>query len=69
VREGEEWKTWVEWASGKRTDSPATPLPKALTASTTSSHYSSAAQQNIKEVDKGRWKINKVTKLGFFPHN
>ena len=62
-------QTWVEWGSGKRTDSPATPLPKALTASTTSSHYSSASQQNIQEVDKGRWKINKVTKLGFFPLN
>ena len=60
-------QTWVEWAGGQRTDSPATPLPKALTASTTSNHYSSATQQNIKEVDKGRWKINKVTKLGFFP--
>ena len=28
-------KMWVKWAGGKRTDSPATPLPKALTASTT----------------------------------
>ena len=62
-------QTWVKWAGGKRTNSPATPLPKALNASTTSSHYSSATQQNIKEVHKGRWKINKVTKLGFFPHN
>ena len=30
-------QTWVEWEGGQRTDSPATPLPKPLTSSTTSS--------------------------------
>ena len=31
-------QSWVEWARGQGTDSPAIPLPKTITASTTSSH-------------------------------
>ena len=50
------------------------PTSKDHTASTTSSHNSSATQQNIKEVGRGwmrqkGWQFNKVETHGFFPHN
>ena len=62
----------VEWVCGHGTDSPTTPLPKTITASTTRNHNSSATQQNIKEVGRGwmRQKGDKSTRwqhMGFSP--
>ena len=63
-------QSWVEWACGQGTNSPATPLPRTITAPTTSSHNSSTTPQNNKEVDKGRWQNEtRWQHMGFSPIN
>ena len=67
-----EWRqSWVKWACGQGTDSPATPLAKAITASTTSHNCPQQQNQVIEEVGETR-KVEKQTRwkhMGFSPIN
>ena len=66
----EEESLLVEWAREQEADSPTTPLPKTITASTTSSHnhlnYSTKTLKRLDETREGG-KQNKVATHGFPP--